>query len=169
METIDIIILIAFLSGAVLGYMKGAIKQIATMAGLVLGLVVARMLFASVGAKVAEQLGTSLTIGQVLAFVFIWVVVPMGCAFVGSILTEVVKAIKLGFINQWLGAGVGSIKYLLFASVFINAIEYIDVDHALIKQETKEKSYTYYPLKTFAEVFIPEIKAKTQDIIQSDN
>ncbi len=168
METIDIIVLIAFLSGAVLGYLEGAIKQIATIGGLILGLFVARMLFASVGIRVAEQLGTSLTVGQILAFIFIWLIVPMGCVFVGTILTRVVKAVKLNFANQWLGAGVGAIKYLLYASVIINTIEYIDVNDSLISQEKKESSYTYYPVKTFADVFIPHVKTVTNQLIHSE-
>jgi membrane protein required for colicin V production len=38
---------------------------------------VARALFASVGEKLAEELGTSLTFAQVVAFILIWLLVPL--------------------------------------------------------------------------------------------
>ena len=48
--------------GAVVGFSKGFIRQLASVVGLVAGLLVARALYASVGEKLAMETGTSLTL-----------------------------------------------------------------------------------------------------------
>lgn len=166
METIDIIILTIFLLGAVLGFMSGLIKQATSLAGILVGLMLARMLFATVGAELAERLGTALTVGQILAFLLIWVLVPVALSIVAHLLTGLLSKTPLGFINRWLGAGAGAVKYLLFASLVVNAIEYIDVDNALIPKETKEKSYTYYSVQSFSGIFLPPMKDVADKMIQ---
>ena len=68
--------------------MKGFVKQLASIVGLIAGLLVARALFASVAEKLAPVLGTSTVIAQILAFVLIWVAVPLGFVLVASFLTK---------------------------------------------------------------------------------
>ena len=46
-----------------------------------------------------------MTFAQILAFVVIWVVVPLLFLLVASLLTKAMEAISLGWLNRWLGAG----------------------------------------------------------------
>lgn len=52
MTTIDIIILVIVGAGAVLGFMKGFLKQLAGLLGLVAGLLLAKALYATVAERV---------------------------------------------------------------------------------------------------------------------
>ena len=54
MTTIDIIILVVIGVGVIQGLMKGFVKQLASIVGLIAGLLVARALFASVAEKLVE-------------------------------------------------------------------------------------------------------------------
>ena len=76
MNTLDIIILIVFLLGAVLGMMKGFVKQLASLAGLVIGLLAAKMLYIPVAEKISGTLTDSMTFAQIIAFIAIWIAVP---------------------------------------------------------------------------------------------
>ena len=164
MESLDLVIVIMLALGAIVGFMKGFIKQVISMVGLIAGLLVARALFGAVGEKLAVQVGTSVTFGQILAFFLIWIIVPIGLSIVASILTKVVSMVKLGFVNRWLGSGIGLIKYGLLVSMFINLIEFVDSNNQLIFAEKKQASVMYYPMQRFAGVFAPAFKTITKTV-----
>lgn len=173
MISLDLIIVIALGIGAIIGFMKGFIKQVFSLVGLVAGLLVARALFGVVGEKLAVEVGTSATFGQILAFFLIWIIVPIGLSIVASILTKMAKIVCLGFVNRWLGSGIGLIKYGLLVSMFINLIEFVDSGNHLIFAESKQSSIMYYPMQRFAGVFAPAFKSVTKtvtkELFKSDN
>ena len=72
MATIDIIILAMIGVGVIMGLIKGFVKQMASIVGLIAGLLMARALFGIVAERLAPVLGTSTTVAQVLAFLFIF-------------------------------------------------------------------------------------------------
>ena len=156
MTTIDIVILVLFLIGVVRGIMKGFIKQLASLLGLIAGLLAAKALYATVAERIAPMMGESPTVSKVVAFILIWIAVPLAFTLIAALLTKAVEAIQLGWLNRWLGAGLGAIKYLLAASILICVIEWVDADGTLlINKEQKEQSKLYYPMEQLAGVFLP--------------
>lgn len=143
---IDFIILLAFGAGIVTGYFKGFIRQLASILGLIAGLLAAKMLYASLAAKLCPTVTDSMTVAQILAFLIIWIAVPLLFALVASLLTKAMEAISLGWLNRWLGCGLGALKYLLLVSLAIYVIEFIDSDNKLIRQTKKSESLFYYPI-----------------------
>ncbi|ADV42541.1 CvpA family protein [Bacteroides helcogenes] len=165
MTTIDILIIIAFGTGAVIGFMKGLIKQLASVLGLVVGLLAAKALYAPLAAKLCPTVTDSMTFAQILAFVIIWVVVPLGFSIVASMLTKAMEAISLGWLNRWLGSGLGALKYLLLVSLLIGVIEFVDGDNKLISQTKKQESALYYPMNSFGGIFLPAAKHVTEQFL----
>lgn len=161
----DLFIFVVFILGAAIGFMNGFVKQIASIAGLIAGLIFARMLFSVVGESLAVELGTSATIGQILAFILIWIIVPMAFSILGFILTRFLNAVHLGLLNRWMGAGLGAIKYLLIISMLFNMIDYIDRKNRIVETETKQQSSLYVPLKQFSGIFLPQILKVTNHLI----
>lgn len=168
MTTLDLTIIGFIFLGAILGFTKGFIRQLASIIGLIAGLLIARALFSTVGEKLATELGTSVTIGQITAFILIWLIVPLVISLFASILSKVVDAVHIGFINRWLGAGIGIIKFTLLISMTIYCIEYIDSKDNLIQSTTKHKSLLYYPIKNISGIFIPKIQRVTKQLIETD-
>lgn len=165
MTIIDVIILIAVGAGVVIGFMKGFIRQLASILGLVVGLLAAKALYASLAEKLCPAVTDSMTVAQILAFVVIWIAVPLLFLLVSSVLTKAVEAVSLGWVNRWLGSGLGALKYLLLASLVICVIEFIDGDNKLIGETKKRESLLYYPVGTFAGIFFPAVKEVTQQYI----
>ena len=66
MTTIDIIILIIVGAGVVTGFMKGFIRQLASILGLVVGLLAAKALYATLAEKLCPTVTDSMTVAQVL-------------------------------------------------------------------------------------------------------
>ena len=71
-----------------------------------------------------------------------WLAVPLLFSLVASLLTRAMEAVSLGWLNHWLGAGLGALKYLLLTSLLIGVIEFIDGDNTLISK-TKRKNQCY--------------------------
>ena len=165
LATIDIIILIIIGAGAIVGFMKGFIRQLASILGLIVGLLAAKALYATLAEKLCPALTDSMTVAQVLAFVIIWIAVPLIFTLVASLLTKAIEAVSLGWLNRWLGSGLGALKFLLLTSLVICVMEFMDGDNKLISATKKSDSLLYYPMKTFAGIFFPAAKNMTQQYI----
>lgn len=169
MQVIDIIILVLLLAGAVMGFRKGFIKQLAALAGLFVGLLAAKALYSVVGEKLIGTVTSNPTFAHILAFVLIWIVVPIVFTMVASLLTKALEIIYLGWINRLLGAALGAVKWLIFISIAICAIEYIDSDNKIIEKKTKETSALYYPVRDLAGMFMPAVQDFAEDILNKEN
>ena len=163
MATLDIIILLALLVGAILGFMKGFLKQLATLLGLIAGLVAAKALYMGLAEKLSPVLNDSMTAAQVIAFVGIWIAVPLVFTLIASLLTKAMELISLGWLNRWLGAVLGVLKYLLIGSLLVGVIEFFDSDNRIINQTMKRDSVFYYPMEEFAGLFFPVIRNVIND------
>lgn len=151
-----------------MGLMKGFVRQVASLLGLIVGLLAAKMLYGMVAEKVFSQVTDSMTVAQILAFIAIWVVVPLLFTLVAALITKAMEAVSLGWLNRWLGMGVGAIKYLLVVSMVICGIEFIDGNNKIISKTKKEESALYYPMKSFAGIFMPAAKAVAEQVINAD-
>ena len=137
MTTIDIVILIVLGAGAIVGFTKGFLKQLAGLLGLVAGLLIAKALYATVAERFFLPLTDSLTVAQGIAFVVIWLAVPLAFLLLATLLTKAMEAVALGWVNRLLGAGLGLLKSALLVSLLICVVEYIDFgQHS--PQENKE-------------------------------
>ena len=154
--------------GAILGFSKGALRQVATLVGLVAGLLLARALYATVGERMALELGTSATVAQIIAFFLIWLLVPVALLWVASVISRVMEIVNLGILNRLAGAVVGAIKYALLVSMVIHFIEFIDTKDELIQRTVKQTSLLYYPMEDMGNVFIPTIKNMTKELLEKD-
>ena len=157
----DIVILVLIGIGVIQGLMKGFLKQLAIIVGLVAGLLVARALFGVVAEHLVTALGTSMTIAQILSFILIWVIVPLLCIMVSSVLTKALDAINLGWINRLLGGLLGAVKIMLLIGLAIHVFEYLDPKSEIISETKKEASALYNPVKEFTDVFFPVLKDMT--------
>ena len=165
MATIDIIILAMIGVGVIMGLIKGFVKQMASIVGLIAGLLMARALFGIVAERLAPVLGTSTTVAQVLAFILIWIAVPLGFAFVASLLTKALDAVHLGWLNRWLGSGLGALKYMILIGLAIHVIEYIDPNNEMISATKKKESVLYYSMRDLSGIFFPVFKNVTEQLI----
>ncbi|MCR4765734.1 MAG: CvpA family protein [Bacteroidaceae bacterium] len=169
MQLIDIIIFIIVLAGIVVGFRKGFIKQLASLVGLIVGLLAAKALYGVVGDQLLGTVTSNSTFAHTLAFVLIWVVVPIVFTLVASLLTKALEIISLGWLNSLLGAAFGAIKWLLFISLAICLLEYIDSDSKIIDKETKKSSALYYQVRQLAGMFMPTVTDFAEDILKTED
>lgn len=169
MTTIDIIILVIISIGILLGLVKGALKQLAGLLGLVVGLLAAKALYATAAAEVFSRVTDNMTVAQLLAFIAIWVIVPLLFWGVACVLTKALDAVYLGWINRLLGGVLGGVVHALLVSLVICVLEAVDTKNDLLSKGQKQESVLYYRMEPLAGLFFPAAKTLTEQIYDGIN
>lgn len=169
MTTIDIIILVIISIGILLGLVKGALKQLAGLLGLVVGLLAAKALYATAAAEVFSRVTDNMTVAQLLAFLAIWVIVPLLFWGVACVLTKALDAVCLGWINRLLGGVLGGVVHALLVSLVICVLEAVDTKNDLLSKGQKQESVLYYRMEPLAGLFFPAAKTLTEQIYDGIN
>lgn len=165
MTTLDIILLVLIGTGAVLGFAKGFLRQLAGLLGLIVGLLAAKALYATVADEVFSQVTDDAGLARGLAFVAIWLLVPLLFLLVASLLTRAMEAVSLGWLNRLLGAALGAAKYALCISLLLMTVDHFDTKETLISRSQKEASILYGPMTGWAELFIPAARKAAEPYI----
>lgn len=148
MQTIDWILVVLLLLGAIRGWRTGLIKQVVSLGGLIAGLLIAKLCYAMVGDAIAPHIDNHTTLAHVLAFILIWIAVPVILGVLGEILTTVLdKLFVLGTVNSILGALLGLIKFQLI----IGALIWVLCATKIIGENTMQQSVLCAPFKTVPE------------------
>ena len=158
MQTIDIIICVLLVIGLISGLRDGLVKQVASLAGLICGLLLGRAFYMPVGGWLATTFSISSEAAHIAAFILILIIVPLLFSLVGWLVSKLLHAICLGWINRLLGGLVGMLKFALLAGVIITGIEFFDKHDTFIAKEKKEASVLYYPIYDVTSVFFNGVK-----------
>lgn len=157
----DTLILIVLLVGAIIGYIQGAFKQIANLAGVVVGFLLAISLYDRFGQYLASSTGASDTIGNTIAFVIIVILVPMVLGWVASLLTKFFKTVHLNFLNRLAGAFIGLVCYGLLLSVAFNIMDFARSNGGMHPEKLEERSELFYAWKHAAQWALPDVTIVT--------
>ena len=159
MLSLDIVVPAVLLLGTVIGWKKGFVSTVCSFVGFFAGLVVAYMLYSVVGAWLAPALGGNASVACVIAFVLIWLAVPIALGYVGSMLSHVLKVIPLiGTVNSLAGALIGFIRTFLITTIVV----YLLILMGIISQETVDTSFCASFLKAFFESFVEAFQQSSQ-------
>ncbi len=164
MQTIDIIISVLLVIGLLTGVRDGLVKQVAGLAGIIGGLLLGRMFYLPAGEWLGSALGISVEAAHITAFILILIIVPLLLSLVGWLVSKLLSAICLGWVNRLLGGLVGILKMLLFAGVVITGIELFDKHDTLVSEQKKEASIFYYPLHDATGIFFKGIKEEIKGV-----
>lgn len=142
MTLLDILLAIPLLFLIFVGWKKGLVREIATLAGVLLGI------WASVhlSKQVAPLLGIDGESAVLIAFIVTFLVALVLTYLLGRCIEGLMKAAKLSFINRLAGALLGAAEALCILAVLLNFMVMIDSNEMIIKPGTKEKSVLYRPV-----------------------
>ena len=147
MNALDILILAVAVAGFVKGLVCGFLRQVVSIVGFLVGLWVAFMLCSALGDWIAPHIGSDVPVGRALAFILLWIGVPVGLSLSAYVLTKAVEAVKLGWLNRLGGALLGGLKYMVFLSCALNVASRIH----LVPGSTGEQSRLYHPVRAMSD------------------
>ena len=158
MNIIDILILIPILYGLIRGLIKGLVHELTSLVALVLGVVGARMWAPTLKVQLLEMIDMDPTVAQVISYCLVFFAIALSLNLLGRLVSKLLSAVSLGGVNKLLGAVFGAVKLALIVSVVINLVEFVDVQVNFIKDETKQSSVCYEPIKRLAAVAWEQVK-----------
>ena len=161
MNFIDILLLIPIGYAVYKGFKNCFIIEVCTLLALLVG-IYAGIHFSD---GTANLLKTSWNIHSeylpVIAFTITFLGVGALVFFGGKMLEKVVDVANLTPLNKFLGILFALIKIFYLLSVFIVLLESYDEKGDFIKEETKQDSLLYEPVKNLSLTTIPRIKEST--------
>ncbi len=116
MNWLDIVILIILAVNVFIGLKTGLIKMVISLAGLILGIFLAGRFYQTLADKLTFI--SSDKAASVVAYIIILLVVMIVAAIIAWLLSKIISAIMLGWLNHIGGAVFG----LIVAGIFIGAI-----------------------------------------------
>ena len=123
MSNIDISILIIVGAGFVFGLFKGLVRELASLAAIVLGIYGAKLFSSLLVPLVVDMLGVSEKVAQPLSYVVLFIAIAVALLILARTVDKVFDAVSLGGLNKFLGGVFGALKYALIISVLINVFE----------------------------------------------
>ena len=135
--------IVAVLAGGLLhGVSAGALRQLASLIGLVFALLVAVQLMHAVGALAVQSLGLSESIAPIVGFVVLFCGVWLIFFAISRLLEQVLEALSLTIVNRAAGGALGALKAALLLSVLFLVLAEVDIP----ERETQEQSVLYGPI-----------------------
>ena len=107
MNWLDIVILVIVAASTFAGLRNGLIKTVLSLAGLIVGVMLAGRYYVSLAEKLTFIPNEG--IAEVVAFIIILGIVMVVAALIALLLTSIVKAVMLGWVNHLGGAVLGFI------------------------------------------------------------
>ena len=104
----------------VAAFLRGFLREIFSLVGLIAGLLLASWEYPVVGDRLAALMPWA--VADVVAFLLIALVVMVLAGLIGKVLSKTVRTIGLGFVDRLLGAGFGFARGCLLGVVVMLAV-----------------------------------------------
>ena len=157
MNWLDAIIIVILILSLVNGFINGFVKEVASLAALILGIWGAIKFSTFTAAKLYDYFDMTGHYVGVIAFIITFGIIVVVIHFIGIIADKIVNAASLGFINRLLGIVFGLIKSILIMSVVFVVLNAIDARRPFLPKKIIEESRFYNPISDVAPAIFPII------------
>lgn len=148
MNYLDLIIIIFIFLFAFQGFKKGLVYEVASLAGLILGIYASFHFSCYLDNYLIEYFDMTEKYSGITAFILIFILVVILVHFIGKIIEHIVDMVALGLLNKISGSVFGFLKALVLLSLAMLIFRHFDF--GLIPEDTKEESYLYRPVERIA-------------------
>jgi membrane protein required for colicin V production len=146
MQTLDIILLVLLGFGAVRGFMKGFIYEVAMLGALVLCYFLGFKMAAIVATFLFKTFGGSPETLHYVSYLIVWIGVSIGAWFLAKLFEGLISITALGIFNKIAGGVFGVFKYAFLIGLFLYFFNKIDHQFNWLTTDQKATSIFYYPL-----------------------
>ncbi|HLP73544.1 MAG TPA: CvpA family protein [Bacteroidales bacterium] len=157
MNWIDAAIIIVLVISMITGFINGFIKELASLAALILGIWGAIRFSSFTAAKLYDYFDMTGQYVGIIAFIITFLIIVVCIHFIGILADKIITSISLGFVNRILGVAFGLLKSILIMSVIFVVLNVIDSKRPFLPHETIEKSTFYNPISDIAPALFPII------------
>jgi membrane protein required for colicin V production len=157
MNYIDIIIIIILGIAMIRGFMNGFVREVASLAALIIGIWGAIRFSSFTAAKLYDYFDMTGKYVGIISFIITFLIIVVIIHFIGLLVDKLMKAVALGFINKLLGIAFGLLKSVLIMSVIFMVLNAINQHRQFLPKEKIEQSMLYNPISDIAPAIFPII------------
>lgn len=166
---LDGFILVVLAGGLIRGLQVGAVRQVASLLGLLIAFFAAVQFMRPVGILVADSLGLSMEAAPLIGFVVLFIGVQLVALALSRLVEAVLDSLSLGIANSVVGGALGGFKAALLLSVLF----LVGAQVTLPGPETRDASVLYGPVATVlpttwdtASRYVPVVKSVSEEFGQ---
>ncbi|PXV67545.1 colicin V production protein [Dysgonomonas alginatilytica] len=158
MNWFDICIIIVIIYCIIKGYKTGLVKQLSTLAGLIVGAVLSGKLSILILPYVKHIKQIPDYMAAPLSYALTFLIIISSFYLLGTMMEEILKTVKMGTINKLAGIALCLTKWLFAISIAVNLIVQADEHHQLLAPKIRNGSATYKYIQPFAPKLVPFLK-----------
>jgi membrane protein required for colicin V production len=159
MGTVDIVILVIVLAGALIGAFKGFISQFVSIASLVIGIWGASCFTPAAAGYLKGILKIGETSLHILCFAILLLAIIAICGLIGRGIEKIIHLSLLGWLNRVLGLVFATIKVVLVMSLITVLIGYMQKTWGVLPENIFSDSQLYPHLTDIADKLCPVLKS----------
>lgn len=145
MSWLDIILIVAIVLSVFSGLKNGIIKAVLTLAGLIIGVVLAGryyLAFSGLLSFIPQE-----NAARIAAFAIIVILVMIAAALLANLLKSIVHAILLGWVDRLLGAVFGLLLGgILWGALLAIWVKYLGAGEAITQSFVAQLLLDYFPV-----------------------
>ncbi|WP_103029955.1 CvpA family protein [Salinibacter altiplanensis] len=142
LTVLDWLILAILLGGLIRGYLVGAVRQAASLLGLVAALLFSVEFMGAVGTLIVESLGLAASVAPLAGFTVLFLGVYLLFFALARLLEQLFDTLSLSFVNRAVGGAVGGAKAALLLSLLFLVLAGLE----LPEEKTRDDSALYRPV-----------------------
>ena len=154
MSVLDIVFVIPIVWMAYLGFKKGLIIELSTLAALLLGVFVS-LYFSDITAEfLRDTLGMKTKYLPLISLIVTFILVVIAVNLIGRLIEKLIDVVALGFLNKSMGGVFGVLKAIVLLSFIIFFIEKADKKKVILSEDLTENSIFYPYIRPLAPTLI---------------
>jgi len=152
LNKIDILLLVILGFGLIRGFMRGLIIEMASLLAIVVGIYGAIHFSFFTARLLGELMPSSQQTIEVVAFGLTLIVLMLAVMFLAKMLTKMLKAAELGFLNRLAGALFGVLKAAVIVGSLFVFLERTFQTEKWLSPSALNESVLYEPVKSISAV-----------------
>ncbi len=157
MNTLDIILAIILGFGLIRGFFKGFIVEVASLAGLVLGIYGAIYFSYILSDMIKPHSNWDPSILQLVSFAGTFLIILILVSLAGKLITKLAENLSLGILNKLMGGIFGLLKVALIVSIVLLVFNKLNNSMPFADKIEVKDSVLYEPVKNLAKNIFPNL------------
>jgi membrane protein required for colicin V production len=155
MNLLDFIILLPVIWLIIRGFQKGLILELASLIGIILGIIAAYYFANNVQNLIKEYFSVKEQTSRIIAYIAIFLTVMIIVYLIGKMLEGLIDVVAMGWLNKLLGAIVGLAKGIVVVCIILYIFEKTDTHQNVITPGVKAGSFFYQPCMQLVHWVVP--------------
>ena len=154
MSCLDLFFGLIIAWGTYSGFSKGLIKELASIVGVIAGILLAKNYYPYLDLKLKEIFESDANFISILSATVIFLITIMLFKIIAKILTKLLKIITLGLLNRIIGSVFGLIKTVFLLCILVFIFSNINKVISIIETEKLNQSFIYSKIEKINNLII---------------